>query len=143
MNRWARRLMPAVLLICTLALADGARAQDADDEDQEPLPEDLELTMTLMPEGEALPEAVTRTIELPPSASDAAATNAAGLSQANEARDAREEGLDTAAEARDKGRELGEQMAEQARENREDTGRSKPPPPPDGPPKDIPVPPGD
>lgn len=137
----------AVLLACAFALADGARAQDAEDpgsadgaaEDQQ-IPEELELTMKLMPEDAVLPEAVTRTIELPPPA-DARAAEAAAPGQAR-ANEARERGLDTAAEARDKGRELGEQMAEQARENREDAGRGRPPePPPGGPPEDPPGPP--
>lgn len=142
MNRSAHPRRQASLLACALSLAGVVSAQDAADE--EPLPEDLELTMTLMPEGANLPEAVTRTIELPPPAStrNGAAASADGIARANEARESREQGLDTAAEAREKGRELGEEMAEQARENREDAGRGRPPePPPGGPPDDLPGPP--
>lgn len=145
MNAWARTLIPAALLACVFGIADGARAEDAEDPDageEQPLPDDLELTMTLMPEDAVLPEAVTRTIELPPAASDTAAkAGAGGRSRANEAQKGREQGLDTAAEARDKGRDLGEDMAEQARENREDAGRGRPPEPPGGPPADPPGPP--
>jgi hypothetical protein len=107
----------------------------------------LDLTMELMPEGATLPEAVTRVIELPEGAAEAARQNAAqGLETANAARGNGESGLAIAAEARERG-------MEQAQEDRENAGRGPPdwiglpdsPGPPDdlpGPP-DVPGPPGD
>ena len=111
--------------------------------DDPPVPEELELTMTLMPANAELPEAVTKTIELPASAAPRGAeASEAGRERAGDARANRQEGLDTAAEARERGLEFGEAMAEQARENREDAGRGDPPAtPPDGPPDDLPGPP--
>ena len=111
--------------------------------DEEPVPEELELTMTLMPANAELPDVVTKAIELPPAASDRGAeASEPGRERADDAREHRQEGLDTAAEARERGLELGEAMAEQARENREDAGRGDPPvTPPGGPPDDLPGPP--
>lgn len=141
MNRLSfRNIAPAaVLFLCGLAVCDPAAAQD--EAADEGVPESLELTMTLMPEGADRPEVVTRTIELPPAASSQAVeASERGLGRANAARENRQEGLDAAAEARERGREFGEEMAEQARENRADAGRGETPPP-GGPPDDIPGPP--
>ena len=111
--------------------------------DEQPVPDELELTMTLMPADAELPEAVTKTIELPPTAAARGAeASEPGRERADRARESRQQGLDTAAEARERGLEFGEAMAEQARENREDAGRGDPPvTPPDGPPDDPPGPP--
>jgi hypothetical protein len=106
--------------------------------------ENLELTMTLLPEAATLPDAVTKTIELPEPASETGADSSAqGLATANEARDHSDQsdhsdaGLETAAEARERGRDLGQDMAAEAQQNREDQGRGTPPeespPPPDHP----------
>jgi hypothetical protein len=120
----------------------GANAQDgtADRIDT------LDVTMTLMPEGATLPDAVTKVIELPEAAAAAAEENAApGTDTANAARANREAGLEVAADAREQGREFGQQMADQAQENRENAGRGNPPDsagPPDvpGAPNDLPNP---
>lgn len=127
----------AALLAGGLLVSAVAFAED------DAVPEELELTMTLMPVNAELPDAVTRTIELPAAASgEAVEASERGLSTADEARQNRRAGLDTAAEARERGQELGEAMAEQARENREDAGRGDPPAtPPAGPPDDLPRPP--
>lgn len=106
----------------------------------------LDLTMTLMPEGATRPDAVTRIIELPAEAAEAAQENAArGLSTANEARANRASGLDVAAEAREQGAEFGQQIREQAQENRENAERGRPdsagPPDTPGVPADRPGPP--
>ena len=129
----------AVLGACVL----GAAAFAEEPPDGEPVQEELELTMTLMPADAELPEAVTRTIELPPAAAARGVeASEPGRSRADGARGNRQEGQDAAAEARERGREFGEAMAEQARENREDAGRGDPPEtPPGGPPEDLPGPP--
>ena len=66
--------------------------------------EDLELDVTMRVVGpkDSLPDAVTKTIELPASASDTARENAAA-------------GLEKANEARSRGREYGQSVSEQAR----------------------------
>ena len=72
--------------------------------------------MVLMPENATLPDAVTRVIELPAAAAEAARENAArGLDEANAAREP-ETGLENAAAASEQGRET-------AQQNREDRGR--------------------
>ena len=128
------RRMLAITMAATLLVAGGARAQDDDSEGIDT----LDLTIELMPDGATLPEAVTRVIELPEVAADAARENAArGLEIANEARQNGEGGLAIAAEARERG-------LEQAQEDRENAGRGPPegvgPPDgiPQGPPDDLP-----
>lgn len=131
----------AVLILGGWILAPGAAAQAPSDDEE--VPEELELTMTLMPADAELPDAVTKTIELPPAASDTGvAASERGPSTASDAKQNRQEGHDAAADARERGQEFGEAMAEQARENREDAGRGDPPvTPPNGPPDDLPGPP--
>jgi len=100
---------------------------------------DAETTIRLMGAAEAeLPDAVTREIALPESAPvDTAAVEkaASGLATANEKQARRENGLETADAAKDRGAE----MADNASENRENRGRSEdnrqndPPGPPDNP----------
>lgn len=101
--------------------------------------DEAETTIRLMGAAEAeLPDAVTKDIALPASLSvDSAAVEKAqaGMDTANENRQRREAGLATADEARRRGAE----MAEEARENRENRGRSEDhvpdgtPEPPDNP----------
>lgn len=131
----------AVLVMAACFIGTAVLGQEPPDD--EAVPEELELTMTLMPANAELPEAVTKTLELPPAAAARGAeASEPGRDRAGDARGSRQEGLDTAAEARERGLELGEAMAEQARENREDAGRGDPPAtPPDGPPDDLPGPP--
>jgi hypothetical protein len=124
--------------ISALLIGDCAGAQSS------PPSDSLEITMRLMPEGAASPEAITKTIVLPPAASATGVENSAkGLERANEARESNENrgaGQDTAAEARERGREVGQQMSEQARENRDEAGRGNPDRPQPNPPS--PNPPG-
>ena len=116
----------------SLAFLLSAGLADAQGTDEDPGDEG-ELTITLIPDPEAdLPEAVTKTIELPEFASDEGRTNSAdGLEIANEARNRRQAGLDTAADARERGAEFGADMAEAAQENRENAGRGSAPDRPD------------
>jgi len=93
----------------------------------------LEVTMTLLPENAGDAREITRKIELP-----AASPPAAGGKRPAElpgADHGKGEGLEKAAEARERGRDFGRDVAEQARENRESAGRSSTPPRPpvDGP----------
>ena len=131
----------AIVVMAACFLGTGVFAEEPPDD--EPVPEELELTMTLMPANAELPDAVTRKIELPTAASARGAeASEPGRAGADDARENRQEGLDVAAEARERALEFGEAMAEQARENREDAGRGDPPvTPPDGPPDDLPGPP--
>ena len=106
----------------------------------EPADDEAESTIRLMDAAEAeLPDAVTKEISLPPGAEEnpAAVENAAqGLEKAEENRERRETGQERADEARERGSE----MADEARENRENRGRSEdrpePPDPPRGRPND-------
>jgi hypothetical protein len=118
------------LLAMAMLLGTGnALAQDTDDE--------MEATMRLMGKAEAeLPDAVTKEIKLPdsllkrdPESADIE-NSAKGHETANENRLRREAGLSNAEEAREHGAE----MSEQAKENRENQGRSEDhPTPPENP----------
>lgn len=98
---------------------------------------DAETTIRLMGAAEAeLPDAVTKEIALPESVpvDTAAVENAAsGPATANENRARRENGLETA----DAAQERGAEMADDASENRENRGRSE-----ENRPDDPPEPPG-
>jgi len=123
------RYFQTLLTLAMLLGTGSALAQDADDE--------MEATMRLMGKAEAeLPNAVTREIKLPDSLltrdpeSPAIENSAKGHETANENRLRREEGLSNAEEARDHGAE----MSDQAKENRENHGRSEDhPTPPENP----------
>ena len=122
--KWGRMVIGASSLACLIG-SNAALAQDLD----------LELTMTLIPEGVVLPEAVTRDIVLPEAAAlQGVESSENGLLTANEnraeaaarreealmrAQENRQRGLDVAAEARERGAELGADIGEAARENRE------------------------
>ena len=89
--------MQRFLLVSLALIATHAVAQESGD-----TPDDtLDLTMVLMPEGATTPDAVTRVIELPAAAAAVAAGNSA-------------DGLDTANEAREQGRERAQQGREDA-----------------------------
>jgi hypothetical protein len=132
--------LPRVIGVAALAgfLAVSANAQER-------ALERLELTMALLPEDAVDAEVITRRIELPPAAPDAAANSQRPAEPPGQA-NGQGPGLDTAAEARERGREFGQNVAAQARENRENAGRGDDPPgPPEnppGPPIDVPSPPG-
>jgi hypothetical protein len=126
--------LPRVVGIAALAgfLAAPASAQER-------ALERLEITMELLPAQAVGPEEITRRIELPPAANqgntgDQPPAELPGLENGNG------QGLETATEARERGREFGQDVAEQARENRENAGRGDDPP---GPPEDPPGPPAD
>jgi hypothetical protein len=126
-----RKLIVAgIALVALPAIAqEGAADSDA-----------LDLTMVLMPENATLPDAVTRVIELPAAAAEAARENAArGLDQANAARE-RESGPENAAAAGEQGREIAEQNREERGRGAEGRGGGPPdsggPPDPGGPPED-------
>lgn len=87
-HRW---LLHFLLLVCFSV----AQAQAAD-------VGDLDVTLDVLEAGIELPEAATKTIALPPSAAQAA-------------RDHAQSGLDTANEARAKGRDFGRSIAEKAK----------------------------
>ena len=93
--------MQRFLVVVSLVLiATHAGAQESSD-----APDDtLDLTMVLMPEGATTPDAVTRVIELPAAAAEAAPVAAESSA----------EGLDTANEAREQGRERAQQGREDA-----------------------------
>jgi hypothetical protein len=80
----------------------------------------LDVTMTLLPEHATGPEEITRRIELPP----AVAQRAVG-DQAEPVKNGEREppGRATAEEVRERGRAVGQQAAERAREDRENAGR--------------------
>ncbi len=126
----------AIMLLFSFSLA---LAEDSNDGDG------LEATMRLMDDAEAeLPAAVTRPIQLPEHLrvdTVAAEKSAPGLETANAARDNqhRQDGLNNANDARDRANE----MADAAKEDRENHGRSEDlpeppnrpdPPDPGGPP---------
>lgn len=116
----------SALSLAFLLSAGSAYAQ-ATDEDAG---NEGDLTITLIPDPEAdLPEAVTKQISLPlPNASDAGNEHSAdGRAIADDRLERRQAGLDTAAEAREFGREFGENMAEAAKENRENFSRGNAP----------------
>jgi hypothetical protein len=112
--------------------------------------EQLEITMTLLPEqAENASQVIQRIIELPPPPATPTGENGRGAEDAPGAERGRGEGLETAAEARERGREFGQSVAADARENRENAGRGAEPPgrpedlPGGGPPVDPPGPPID
>jgi hypothetical protein len=122
--------------VAALALLAGLSVAAQEKAPERP-PARLEITMTLLPENAKDPGTVTRKIELP----------AAGQNKGDGKRPAETpgaehgngQGLDTAAEARERGRDFGQAVAEQARDNRENAGRRDDHP--SGPPADRPSPP--
>ncbi len=123
-----RKLIVAGIALVALPVNAQEAAADSDA---------LDLTMVLMPENATRPDAVTRVIELPAAAAEAARENAArGLDQANAAR-GQAAGLENAAAASEQGRET----AQQTREDRgrgASEGRGGGPPESGGPPEDGP-----
>jgi len=112
---------------------------------QAPSEPSLDVTIRLLPENAVGPEDITRRIELPPAAQNARPPQAANpgppAGVENPGR-----GDEVAGEARERGREFGQEVAEQARGNRENAGRPDNPGPPDGvpgPPDGVPGPPDD
>ena len=118
------KLIKSLLLISVfvLSLVSGsAFAQEGDDED-------LDVTMTLMPEGAELPDAVTRELELPRDSEDddeARGDRASGIAEGSETADAaRSDGLAVAADnAAEAAAEALANAVEAAADNREELGR--------------------
>jgi hypothetical protein len=106
-------------------------------------PARLEITMTLLPEKAKDATEITRKIELPVAGRDKGDKGDKGdgkrPAELPGAEHGKGQGLDTAAEARERGREFGQAVSEQARDNRENAGRRDDHP--SGPPADLPVPP--
>lgn len=101
----------------TLALSSNwAFAQDGDEGDDG----DLDVTITVMPEGADLPDVVTGDITLP-------VDEEGNFIPADEGVDNSAEGLSIANEAREDGRAFGEAAAAAAEANREDLGRGSMP----------------
>jgi len=90
----------AYLLLAALCLVGGAMADD----------KPLDVTITVVESPGDLPTAVTRTIQLPPAASD-------------RARERAQYGLKTADETRALGRESGQSIAEEAKSKGKAPGR--------------------
>ena len=125
------RFVNAIAVISAVGFSLGADWTAAQDDPGD----DLEITMTLMPEGANVPDAVMRVLALPefPEASQNDAEPRPGAeSSAN--------GLDIANQARADGRAFGEAAAAAAQDNRESFGRGTPPENP-GPPDNVPGPP--
>jgi hypothetical protein len=111
---------------------------------QEPAAEtNLDVTIRLLPENAVGPQDITRRIELPPAVAAAARPEQPTEGPPPGADNGQGRGLDVATEARERGREFGQERAEQARENRENAGRPDDVGRPDdaGPPIDPPSPP--
>jgi hypothetical protein len=109
-------------------------------QDNERALERLEVTMTLLPEQARDASEITRRIELPPAA-ERRRDDAGDADRPTGPPEAAQRGLDTAAEARERGRDFGQQVAEEARQNRENAGRRDDTP--TGPPAELPGPPAE
>jgi hypothetical protein len=121
-------------LALAVACACGADAQE-----NEHAIERLEITLTLLPEqAENAAQVIQRIIDLPPPPAEQASDNGQKPDELPGLEHGQGEGLETAAEARELGREFGQDVAADARENRENAGRGDDPP---GPPADLPTPP--
>jgi uncharacterized membrane protein YgcG len=106
--------------ICALR---GVEAQGTEKRDN-----NLDLTMTLLPEHAKGPEEITRRIELPPPRNATEQKDAHGPNGDSKKddkgppADPGQQGRSTADQAREQGREFGQAAADQARENRENAG---------------------
>ena len=90
--------------------------------------DNLDVTMTLLPEHAKGPEDITRRIALPPPANPGdKAGRGTDKDKPDDGKsppaDPGAKGRDTADEARERGREFGQDVSEQSRENRENAGR--------------------
>lgn len=122
-------------LALAAACAWGAPAQE-----NERAIERLEITMTLLPEqAENAARVIQRIIDLPPPPAEQASDNGQRPEELPGLEHGQGAGLETAVEAREGGREFGQDVAADARDNRENAGRGDDPP---GPPDEIPGPPG-
>jgi len=113
-----KRVFTTTTIIAALGLVLGANWAAA----QEGPGDDLDITMTLMPQGADLPDAVTKDLTLPPlpEASRNDADPRPGESSSAE-------GRAIAEQARAEGRAIGQAAAEAAQDNRENFGHGSPP----------------
>jgi len=119
-TRTCTLIIPMALLLA----APPAWSEQAGDDD--------EVTITIIEDAETLmPDAVIKIIALPESAQG----QAKGHDTANQAREKqqRKDGLETAEQARQAGRDAAESASDNARNHREDTGRPENPGRPDNP----------
>ncbi len=124
------------IAVTTVALAGlAALPVAAQQQAEQRTPPRLEITMTLLPEKAKDATEITRKIELP--VAGQSKTDGKRPAELPGAEHGKGQGLDTAAEARERGREFGQAVAEQARDNRENAGRRDDHP--GGPPADLPV----
>lgn len=114
-----RKTLTAFSALAFALGAGAAVAQDGDDGT-----DDLELTMTLMPEDAELPDAVTRELELPRYAEG---ENEGEYIPSAQGVEHGTQGLDTANLAREDGRAFGEAAREAAQDNREEFGQGERP----------------
>jgi hypothetical protein len=128
-------------VVCMAVALTGAAAAHA----QPPSESSLDVTIRLLPENAVGPEEITRRIELPPAAEAARPPQAAEAGPPSGV-DGPGRGQEVSSEARERGREFGQEVAEQARGNRENAGRPDNAGPPEGvpgPPDGVPGPPDD
>ena len=136
MRNMTKRLSYCAVCVTVLSWAGlAAHGQDARESS-------LDVTIRLLPENAVDPGELTRQIELPPAAQGTPPADPANGPPPG-AENGQGRGLDVAEEARARGREFGQEIAEQAKENRENAGRPDSAGPPDGagPPADPPGPP--
>ena len=139
----ARKGLTWTSLVLAAGCAWGAGAQE-----NENAIERLEITLTLLPEqAENAAQVIQRIIDLPPPPAPQASDNTQQPDELPGLEHGQGQGLETAVEAREGGREFGQDVAADARDNRENAGRGDDPPgPPEelpGPPADLPTPPTD
>jgi len=119
-SKFAASCALAAALVLTLAAHAQAPGKPADN---------LDVTMTLLPEHAKGPEDITRRITLPPPANPDAGRRADKPDSHDDGKSPpaspgpQGQGRDTADEARERGREFGQDVSEQSRENRENAGR--------------------
>jgi hypothetical protein len=125
--KWWRSVNALAIATLALGVAGVASAQAPEKPN-----DNLDLTMTLLPEHATGPEEITRRIELPrPEPKPAEQGKGAGEegtekhgSDANgPPENPSDHGRETSTEARERGREAGQDVAEHAREDRENAGR--------------------
>ncbi|HEX6998821.1 MAG TPA: hypothetical protein VF322_11805 [Gammaproteobacteria bacterium] len=109
MGRHAAALVAAGILLASAGMAQQPAERPS-------VPGDLEITMTLLPEGARRPDMLRTVIELPRNGDGEYRPSVRAVE-----RSAR--GLATANLARERGREFGEAMAEAAQQRREEAGR--------------------
>jgi len=88
---------------------------------------ELEVTLSLLPEGVELPDAAIRSLDLPRFPAEEGSEEPGEYKPAQQAQDHALDALANATEARDEGRARGEAAAAAAQDNREEFGRGERP----------------